>query len=297
MTPAKMALLPDRGVVRVAGEDASRLLQGTITNDMDLLDKQPAVHAALLTPQGKILFEFFVVKAADEGFLLEMARDQVAGLAKRLAMYKLRARVDIADATPEYRVFALWGGAPATRAPTGRGVGPFDDPRLRTLGSRILAEARFAADVAASANGSDETPEAYHAHRIGLGVPEGGRDYPFGDTFPHEANLDLLSGVSFTKGCFVGQEVVSRVQHRGSARKRIVIVEGDDPLKPGAEIVAGPAAIGTIGSAAGRRALALLRIDRAQEAIDKGERLSAGGSRISMRFPGYFKSDRAVAAS
>src|SRR5512145_1383786 len=100
MTLAKMALLPDRGVVRVAGDDAAKLLQGTVTNDMDLLDKQPAIHAALLTPQGKILFEFFVVKAADDGFLLETAKDQVGSLVKRLAMYKLRARVDIADATP-----------------------------------------------------------------------------------------------------------------------------------------------------------------------------------------------------
>jgi folate-binding protein YgfZ len=287
MTVAKMALLRDRGVVRVAGEDAGKLLQGTISNDMDLLDRQPAIHAALLTPQGKILFDFFVVKGADGGFLLETAKDQVASLVKRLAMYKLRARVDIADATLEYRVFAVWGGAPASRSPTGRGVGPFDDPRLGALGSRILAEARLAADVAASTNGPDNTAETYDAHRIGLGVPEGGKDYPLGDTFPHEANLDLLNGVSFTKGCFVGQEVVSRVQHRGSARRRIVIVESDGPLETGAEIVAGPAAIGTIGSVAGSRALALLRLDRAQEAISKGEWLTAGGARIAMRLPGY----------
>jgi folate-binding protein YgfZ len=262
---------------------------------MDLLDKQPAIHAALLTPQGKILFEFFVVKAADEGFLLETAKDQVGSLVKRLNMYKLRARVGIADATPEYRVLALWGGAPVCHGPTARSVGPFDDPRLGTLGLRILAETQFAA-VAASTNGRDDTPQSYDAHRIGLGVPEGGKDYPFGDAFPHEANLDLLNGVSFTKGCFVGQEVVSRVQHRGSARRRIVITEGDGPLEPGAEIMAGPAAIGTIGSVAGSRALALLRLDRALEAIDKGEQLSVGGSRITMRVPDYLKSAPAVAS-
>ena len=296
MTLAKMALLSDRGVVRVAGEDAWKLLQGTITNDMDLLDRQPAIHAALLTPQGKILFEFFVVKAADQSFLLETAKDQVGSLVKRLVMYKLRARVDIADATPEYRALALWGGAPVCHGPTARSVGPFHDPRLAALGARILAEARFAADVADSTNGSEDAPEAYHAHRIALGVPEGGKDYPFGDTFPHEANLDLLNGVSFAKGCFVGQEVVSRVQHRGSARKRIVIVEGDGPLQPGSEIMAGPAAIGTTGSTAGRQALALLRLDRALEAIDKGEQLSAGGSRVTMRVPDYLKSAQAAAS-
>ena len=296
MTLAKMALLSDRGMVRVAGQDARKLLQDTITNDMDLLDKQPAIHAALLTPQGKILFEFFVVKAADEGFLLETARDQAGSLVKRLVMYKLRARVDIADATSEYRALALWGGAPVCHSLTARSVGPFHDPRLAALGARILAEARFAADVANSTNGSEDAPEAYHAHRIALGVPEGGKDYAFGEAFPHEANLDVLGGVSFAKGCFVGQEVVSRVQHRGSARKRIVVVEGDGPLQPGAEIMAGPAAIGTIGSTAGRQALALLRLDRAQEAIDSGGQLSAGGTRVTMRVPDYLKSAQAAAS-
>jgi hypothetical protein len=296
MTLAKMALLSDRGVVRIAGADASKLLQGTITNDMDLLDGQRAIHAALLTPQGKILFEFLVVKVADDGFLLETAKDQVGSLVKRLITYKLRARVEISDATPEYRVLAVWGGAPVGfPGPTVRSVGPFEDPRLRTLGLRILAEARFAADVAASTDVHEDTPESYDAHRIGLGVPEGGKDYPFGGTFPHEANLDVLNGVSFTKGCFVGQEVVSRVQHRGSARKRIVIVDGDGPLEHGAEVTAGPAAIGRIGSVAGGTALALLRLDRALEAADKGEQLSAGGSRIAMRIPDYLKSAQAVA--
>ena len=110
MTSAKIALLADRGVVRVAGADAEKLLQGVITNDMDLLASQPALHAALLTPQGKILFEFFVVKAGD-GFLLETARDRAAELAKRLNMYKLRAKVAIEDASDDYRVLALWGEA------------------------------------------------------------------------------------------------------------------------------------------------------------------------------------------
>jgi hypothetical protein len=236
------------------------------------------------------------VKVADDGFLLETAKDQVGSLVKRLNTYKLRARVEISDATPEYRVLAVWGGAPVGfPGPTVRSVGPFEDPRLRTLGLRILAEARFAADVAASTDVHEDTPESYDAHRIGLGVPEGGKDYPFGGTFPHEANLDVLNGVSFTKGCFVGQEVVSRVQHRGSARKRIVIVDGDGPLEHGAEVTAGPAAIGRIGSVAGGTALALLRLDRALEAADKGEQLSAGGSRIAMRIPDYLKSAQAVA--
>jgi hypothetical protein len=282
-------------VARVAGEDAGKLLQGTITGDVAALDSQPAIYAALLAPQGKMLFDFFVVKAPG-GFLLESATDQVGALMKRLAMYKLRARVEIADATPDYRVIALWGDEPAAvHGPAAGTIGPFHDPRLAGLGQRVLADAAFAADVAASASARTEAPEAYHAHRIALGVPEGGKDYALGETFPHEANLDVLGGVSFTKGCFIGQEVVSRVQHRGTARKRIVIVEGEGPLRPGSSVMAGNAEIGTVGSVAGQRGLALLRLERAQEAIDSGQALSADGGRLAMRIPGYLKSAQAVA--
>jgi folate-binding protein YgfZ len=284
---ARIAVLPDRGVVRVAGEDAEKLLQGVVTNDMDLLADRPAIHAALLTPQGKILFEFFVVKAGQD-YLLETGADQAAGLAKRLAMYKLRAKATIEDASAGYRVLALWGDAPASFGGT-MGTVSFSDPRLPVLGSRILAEARFAKDVAKATNGKDAAPEDYHAHRIALGVPEAGKDYALGDSFPHEADMDQLGGVSFTKGCFVGQEVVSRMQHRAHVRKRVVPIEvvGAGDLQPGSEVMAGAAAIGKVGSVAGRRALALLRLDRAAEAKAKGEALTAGGVAIALRKPDW----------
>ena len=275
MTQANAARLTDRGVVRVSGADASKLLQGIITGDMDLLTDQPALHAALLTPQGKILFEFFVVRSA-AGFLLETAQDQAANLAKRLTMYKLRANVDIADASADYAVLAGHGAAPQASDTT-----QFGDPRLPALGWRALVDAESATRSNAG------SPDHYHAHRIALGVPEGGKDYAFGDAFPHEANFDLLNGVSFTKGCFVGQEVVSRMQHRGTARKRIVIVEADQHLQAGSDVLLGEAAIGTVGSVSGTRALALLRLDRAEEAQRKGLTLAAGGVPITVRLPDY----------
>jgi folate-binding protein YgfZ len=281
---ARIAVLPDRGIVRVAGEDAEKLLQGVVTNDMDLLADRPAIHAALLTPQGKILFEFFVVKAGEGNYLLETGADQAAGLAKRLAMYKLRAKATIEDATAEYRVLALWGDAPASFGET-TGTVSFSDPRLPALGTRILVEARFAKDIASATNGMDTTPEGYHAHRIALGVPEAGKDYALGDTFPHEADMDQLGGVSFSKGCFVGQEVVSRMQHRAHVRKRVVPIDviGARNLQSGSEVLAGTAAIGKVGSVAGGQALALLRLDRAAEAKAKGEPLTAGGIAIALR--------------
>jgi tRNA-modifying protein YgfZ len=295
MSRAKVALLADRGVVRVAGEDAAKLLQGVISNDMELLARQPAIHAALLTPQGKILFEFFVAKA-DGGFLLETARAKTAELAKRLALYKLRAKATIEDASAALRVFALWGATPHNSGEA-KSIVAFPDPRLPALGLRILAETGSADGIATSAEPA--TADDYHAHRIALGVPEAGRDYALGDTFPHEADFDLLHGVSFTKGCFVGQEVVSRMQHRASVRKRVVPVEatGTDTLHAGADVMAGAAVIGKVGSVAGRKGLALLRLDRAAEAEAKGEALTAAGTTIVVRKPDWARFDLAPAAT
>jgi folate-binding protein YgfZ len=280
MTQTRTALLPDRGVVRVSGEDAGKLLQGIITGDMALLSSQRAIHAALLTPQGKILFEFFVVRSGD-AFLLETAGDQVAALVRRLALYKLRAKADIRDMQDAYSVSAAWGGPEQDRGEASHVA--FPDPRLPELGTRVLAEGGPAA------GGTDADAQDYHAHRIALGVPEGGKDYAFGDTFPHDANFDLLEGVSFGKGCFVGQEVVSRMQHRGTARKRIVIVESGQSLHSGSPVVAGQATIGTLGSVAGSRALALVRLDRADEAERKGEPLTVAGAAVAIRRPAYMK--------
>ncbi len=309
MTHAKTALLPDRGVVRVSGEDAEKLLQGIITSDMELLAGRPAIHAALLTPQGKILFEFFVARSSD-GFLLETAQDQAANLAKRLTMYKLRAKVLIEDASERWDVWTSWGSetiegpwmSEAEAPEEDLQVTPMDfmdfmdciafrDPRFWDLGSRwmVYRHLRTPLRKLLPAHSMDAVEaNDYHSHRIALGVPEGGKDYAFGDTFPHEANLDLLHGVSFSKGCFVGQEVVSRMQHRSTARKRIVIVEGSAPLQSGSAIAAGPATIGTIGSVAGNRALALVRLDRMEEMQRKGEQLTAAGDAIAIRRPTYF---------
>jgi len=313
-TGAKIAVLADRGVVSVTGAEAVKLLQGVITNDMDLLSVQPAIHAALLTPQGKILFEFFVVKAPD-GFWLEVAADKTADLVKRLGLYRLRAKVDIKDRTAEYRVFALWGGT--AQAPAGAvGTLLFPDPRLPALGLRGLAPdlapdqapdqapdvaadlvlASLAPDFAAAGGALEVAAQDYHAHRIALGVPEGGKDYAFGDAFPHEADFDQLHGVSFAKGCFVGQEVVSRMQNRSQVRKRIVAIVGDAPLLAGTAITAGAAVIGTVGSVAGSDALALVRLDRAAEAAAKGTRLMAGEVAIALRKPDWANFELAPAA-
>ena len=178
-------------------------------------------------------------------------------------------------------VAAAWGGPPRLT----EGAIVYADPRLPELGFRLVVpKTTNAADL-----GCEPSSEAdYQALRIRLGVPEGGRDYAFGDAFPHEALFDQLNGVDFTKGCYIGQEVVSRMEHRGTARKRIVPVEGDAPLPAsGTSIEADGVPIGTLGSVSGTSGLGLIRLDRAEEALAQAKTLTAGGVKIALRRPAF----------
>ena len=289
MKKCNAALLSDRAVVRVSGPAAGSFLQGLVTNDIDKAKPGGAVHAGLLTPQGKVLFDFFVVPAG-EGFLLEIAKAKAAELVQRLGFYRLRAEVEIAE-DPALTVAAAWG--PAPQLPDGAIA--YADPRLPALGQRILLSAGTSlGNLGCTPAGEGE----YHAQRIALGVPEGGRDYAFGDAFPHEAMFDQLAGVDFNKGCFVGQEVVSRMEHRGTARKRIVGVEGEGPLPPsGTDITAGGASIGTLSSVSGSSGLALLRLDRAEEAKAAGVPLRAGEVTVALRMPAWTRLKTPAAAA
>ncbi|MET3484912.1 folate-binding protein [Methylobacterium sp. 1973] len=267
-----VALLPDRVLVTVVGPDATTLLQGVLTCNVETLQPGEARLGALLTPQGKILFDFLVSRIPD-GFRLDVQADKAADLAKRLTLYRLRAQATIA-ADPTVAVAAVWAGAvpPAAEAVA--------DSRAADLGARLYA--------AAGAFSTDATEADYHAHRIVLGVPEGGRDYAFGDAFPHEALMDQLGGVDFRKGCYVGQEVVSRMQHRGTARTRILAAAYPDTApQPGTEITAGGKGLGTTGSAAGTRGLALVRIDRLGDALAAGETPRAGERPVTLERPAY----------
>ncbi len=275
---ARIALLADRGVVSVTGPEAESFLDNLITNDMSAL-KAPgdALHAGLLSPQGKILFEFFVVKTA-AGFLLETMLTETAALAKRLSLYKLRAKVEIKDAAGEVVVAVSQGGV---RARPGGAI-TFVDPRDPRLGDRILIPAPAVGETLAQTGAARMTADAYHASRIAIGVPDAATDYKLGDAFPHEAGFDEFKGVSFTKGCFVGQEVVARMQNKTVVRKRIVRMTAPAALAHGADVKAGEAVIGTIGSTAGPTALGLVRLDRIVEAQDKGQPVTVNGAEVTV---------------
>jgi folate-binding protein YgfZ len=254
MVEMSSCLLPDRGLVSVSGEDAESLLNRLFTNS--ILDMNPGLarYAALLSPQGKLLFDFFVFRRP-EAFWIDCVREHAPDLAKRLMMFKLRSNATIEDKSAELGIAAHWDSA-LMEAP-----GPaFRDPRHNELGYRIAAPHESLRDIHADQS-------AYDAHRIALGIPKGGVDFVYGDTFVHDANLDLLHGVDFDKGCYVGQEVVSRVHHRKSARKRVVKVHFyGNPAPDGADLVAGTLQIGRITSQAGHDGLATARTDRLAEA-------------------------------
>lgn len=282
MTNCNITGLTARGVIKVSGADAKKFLQDIITNDVNKAVDGHAIHAGMLTPQGKILFDFFLLDMGGH-FLLECARENVADLIKRLTFYKLRAAVEFEDLSGARKVWAAWNGAPDTHAE----AIAYTDPRLEILGLRIIAPVSL--DMSGGCELASE--DDYHALRIALGVPEADKDYELGDTFPHEADYDLLEGVDFHKGCYVGQEVVSRMQHRGTARKRIVPARGKAPLTQGAKITSGDAAIGMLGSVAGNSGLATVRLDRAQKAADKGYPLMAGNVEITLIQPGWANFD------
>ncbi len=283
------ALLPDRSVIEVAGEDRVTFLQGLITNDVEGLTGGVACFAGLLSPQGKILFDFFSVNLG-EAFLLDCSSAIAAGLLKRLTFYKLRAKVTITDVSDKLRVAAAWGEGSAEWA-RAVSANAYDDPRLPVLGFRLLLGP--SADFPFS-----EGSSGYERMRIELAVPEAEKDYAYGDAFPHEACYDLLHGVDFRKGCYVGQEVVSRMQHRGTARTRILAVSGQQPLpEGGADILAEGFAVGRLGSVSGKRGIALARLDRVGEAMAKGQTLTAGDVLVTLSVPSWASYSLGPAAS
>ena len=282
----KAAFLPDRGVVKVSGQDARTFLNGLVSADIAQVAPENPRYAALLTPQGKIIVDCIVAEAPAEdggGFFLDCPRVLAAGLLEKLGFYKLRAKVIVEDLSETLGVMAVWDGAGATEY----GL-VYPDPRLPDLGQRVMLPPHLFKEAAADLGADLLEASAYEAHRIALGVPRGGVDFIYGDAFPHEADMDQLGGVDFAKGCYVGQEVVSRTEHRGTARNRIVpvTVESHAP-DVGIPVMAGDKQVGVTGSAAGNRALAMLRLDRFADALAAGTPLTAGGITLRPRKPDW----------
>ncbi|MER8379740.1 folate-binding protein YgfZ [Mesorhizobium sp. M0142] len=270
------ASLRDRALVSVSGPDAEHFLQNILTTDLDVLGSSEAKPGALLTPQGKILFDFLISRAGENAFRLECRAETADDFMRRLTLYKLRAKVEIAQLDQPV-VTVLWES----------------DSTASQVESAPFADARFVDTIVkrfydGTAEGGDLA--AWQAFRIAHGIAESGSDYELGDAFPHDVLLDEIGGVGFKKGCYVGQEVVSRMQHRGTARRRVLIVSAERSLPAsGAELTVEGRPVGTLGSTAGTTGLAIARIDRVKAAFDAGLPILADDVAVSLTIPPWAK--------
>lgn len=256
----RIAQLPSRALVRVSGPDARAFLHNLLTQDVETLAEGELRFGALLSPPGRLLFDLFILGEAD-GVLLDVAAGRRDALLQRLALYRLRARVEIAPL--DVPVLAAWGGA---------ADGFAQDPRWAPMGARA-----YGLKVAAGTAEAD-----YHAHRLAQGLPDPERDPGFDRSYPIEADFDLLNGIDFHKGCFVGQETTSRMRRRGSIRNRMLPIAFDGPPPPeGAEVLNGELRAGEVRSGVEGRATALLRLDRLDGA------LTADGRPIVVSWPAW----------
>ncbi|WP_095203260.1 CAF17-like 4Fe-4S cluster assembly/insertion protein YgfZ [Mesorhizobium carmichaelinearum] len=270
------ALLKDRALISVSGPDAEHFLQNILTTDLDTLGAGEAKPGALLTPQGKILFDFLISRAGENAFRLECRADISDDFIRRLTLYKLRAKVEIAK-SEQALVTVAWGKESIASENDSTALA---DRRFRDESvTRTYADTADAGDIA-----------AWQAFRIAHGIAQSGADYALGDAFPHDVLLDETGGVGFRKGCYVGQEVVSRMQHRGTARRRVLIVRAELPLPAsGTELTVEGRPVGTLGSSAGTTGLAIARIDRVKAALDAGQPILAGDVPVTVAIPAWAK--------
>ncbi|MFN7129515.1 MAG: YgfZ/GcvT domain-containing protein [Brevundimonas sp.] len=263
-----IARLSSRALISVMGEEARPFLHNLLTQDVETLGDGELRFGALLSPPGRLLFDLFILGEA-EGVLLDVAADRRDALIQRLSMYKLRAKVQVAaDDRP---VFAAWPEVPA---------GFIADPRTPLMGGRRYGEG------ATSESRGDATEADYDLHRLSVGVPDPTADAPQDKTYPIEADFDLLNGIDFQKGCFVGQETTSRMKRRGVIKNRMLALDFDGPPPPfGAEVLKGELRAGEVLSGRDGSAMALLRIDR----ID-GD-LTVEGRQVRLRRPAWMGQD------
>lgn len=263
------ALLPNRSVLSVSGADARQFLQGLISNDMRKVSPSRAIWAALLTPQGKFLHDFFITeRAADGAFLIEVETDRFEDLARRLKLYRLRSKVDFQDERAHLVVAAIFGStltwpslsAEGSAAAFGAGI-VYRDPRLSAAGFRLVASPQDLV-LLADKGCREVAAEIYDEWRLGLGLPDGSRDLTPEKATLMESGYDELNGIDWGKGCYIGQELTARMKYRGLVKKRLVPITALHEIpEPGTLIFKDAAEVGEIRSGRGRNGLALIRTD------------------------------------
>lgn len=263
----KLAHLSHRGVIAIIGADRVAFLNGLVSNEVGKAEPGQAVWAALLTPQGKYLADFFIF-AAGEALLLDVLAADIPALLPKLRRFKLRAAVELADMSGSYGVYAAWDGVPPEAAVAAA------DPRLPEAGHRLLSDTPLAANASAA---------DYAAHRIALGLPDGPPDLEVDKTLLLEAGFDELHGVAWDKGCYMGQELTARTKYRGLVKRRLVPVALSEAAAPGAPVLAAGVEVGDLRSTAGCLGLAMLRVDAL------GKTLTTDTATLTPHLPGWLR--------
>lgn len=294
----------ERGLIAVAGEDRQAFLQGLISNDTAKIAADRAIYATLLTAQGRFLFDLFIAGQPDGSvagrYLVDCAADRRADLIKRLSMYRLRAKVTVADADADWCVAVLFGPGAAqaaglspqagAAAAFGGGIA-YIDPRLAELGVRLILPRAKAAEALAGLKAADDVSgEHYHRLRATLGVPDAPQELIPEKSIPLENGLDELNAIDWQKGCYMGQELTARTRYRGLVRKRLLPVRIAGPApEPGTPLLLGDKEMGEMRSAIGdgTRGFAMVRL----EALAGGAtpEFSAGGAKVSPEVPGWMR--------
>jgi len=297
MAEAHSFLADERGVLAVSGPDRKAFLQGLITNDVEKIAPQRAIHAALLTPQGRYLHDFFMVEDG-ETLLIDCERARLPELQKKLSMFKLRSKVTLEDQSDRWAVAVIWGdgarealklpGEPGSASAFEGGIA-YVDPRLGAMGCRAVLPSDKAAASLSLAGLTPADQAQWDIHRLALGVPDGSRDLPVEKAFLLESGFDELNGIDWKKGCYMGQELTARTKYRGLVRKRLlpVTIEGAMPA-PGTLVMLGEKEAGEMRSGRDGHALAMLRLEMVEAAKQSGP-LTAGAATVTAHLPAWVK--------
>ena len=273
------AVLPSRGLLLLSGEDCHAFLQGIVTNDVTPLKDNHAVYAALLSPQGKFLHDFFLVPHGEK-ILVDCEKARLDDLRKRLTLYKLRSKVAIESAPENMGVVAAWGvGSPAKG---------FPDPRLPQLGCRMVGDVTENSAWCMGQGWQHVDEPAYDRMRLELGVPDGSRDLEIDRAIILHYGFEDLHGVDFKKGCYVGQEVIARTKYRGAVRKFLHVLRAESALPaPGTPVTLNGASSGELHSVSGNGGLAILRIEDVEKSRATGASFEAAGVKLSVSLPAW----------
>lgn len=296
MTGKSYVVLDQRGILAVGGSERREFLQGLVSNDMNAVSADRAIHTAFLTPQGKYLHDFFIAEIGDELFIDCEGGERLAELQKKLTMYKLRSDVTLENRSGDMVSVALFGEGAAEAlgllpddagaATAFAGGVAFVDPRLAEAGARAILSADRAVMAFQDPGFEVDAFSAYDAHRIALGLPDGSRDLLVDRALLLENGFEELNGVSFDKGCYMGQELTSRTKHRALIKKRLMPVDIDGPApEPGTAVMLGDKDAGEMRSAAGGKGLAIIRLEQLEAA--GGGSFTCGEANLTPRKPSW----------